>query len=171
MASKKNPKCAEYRVDAAVPSDAADLAMTDIAAFAPWFGDGPPTDSEIEKATQSYRANLKRGAYVAVVRDSGGRAVGLIEAGGSKGSSWAIGTVAVHPDHRGRNLGGMLLAEAEREARKRGLSVITLSTMNRYRGMVLTAFKAGFDVYNASYDGSRGDYRLLMVKDLRLKGV
>ena len=62
-----------------------------------------------------------------VVEDSRGEVVGFV-VGGCRGDRATIGWIAVHPNHRGRGIGGMLLKAVEDRAREKGIRVVETGT-------------------------------------------
>jgi steroid delta-isomerase-like uncharacterized protein len=76
-------------------------------------------------ATADYAAAVRAGQVW--VAEEGGRVVGLLVLADASGGL-LLENIAVHPDAQGRGLGAGLLALAEREAARRGVSEIRLYT-------------------------------------------
>lgn len=65
--------------------------------------------------------------WLFVVEDNRGEVVGFV-VGGCRGERATIGWIAVHPDHRRRGIGGMLLRAVEDRAREMGIRMVETGT-------------------------------------------
>jgi GNAT superfamily N-acetyltransferase len=77
-----------------------------------------PPSSALKETTATIAEELARGG--GAVAELGGAVVGAVLWHEEEGSLY-VGRVATHPAHRGRGVARALMAEAEREARRRGL--------------------------------------------------
>lgn len=104
-------------------SDAAVLADLVRLAFSTQSRPTIPPPGALKETAATIAEQISRGGG-AIVED-GGTIIGAIfwneEDGGLH-----VGRLSVHPAHRERGIGGALMAEAEREARQRGLPCLRL---------------------------------------------
>jgi ribosomal protein S18 acetylase RimI-like enzyme len=119
----------------ALPGDAQSIRDLVRAAYAKWvpvIGREPlPMRADYERAIREHEINLLHAE---------GRLLALIEMI-PRSDHLFIENVAVLPEHQGRGLGCLLLADAERIAARRGFSEIRLLTNG--------AFKANIALYQA----------------------
>jgi GNAT superfamily N-acetyltransferase len=106
-------------------SDAAAIADLVRLAFATQSRPTSPPPSALRETAATIADHLAHGGGAVV--ESDGRLVGALlwaeEDGGLHGSR-----LSVHPDHRRHGVARALIAEAEREARRRGLGLMHLGT-------------------------------------------
>ena len=88
------------------------------------------------------------------VLDEGDRLAGILELLPERDRLW-IENVAIAPDRQRRGLGRRLLAHAEDEARRRGLSVLGLLTNERYVDNIAMYERHGYrETHREPYGGS-----------------
>ncbi len=81
-----------------------------------------------------------------------------------------ISTLAVHPNHRRKGIGGELLLEAIREAVTMGAEIVTLEVRQSNQSAINLYHKHGFDVVGRMvryYRDNQEDAILMTLKDLR----
>lgn len=109
-----------FEIRAAQPEDVAQLAAIARAAYAPFVG---PIGREPPPMLQDFPSDISAARCWAAGRPAEGYVVAY-----ATGTDWHIENVAVAPEAQGKGLGGQLVAFAEAEGRRRGLTRAVLYT-------------------------------------------
>ena len=137
----------EYSLRPATASDAAAIAALVKAAY----GHYPARIGVVPRPMTDDYAEVIRALRVTVA-ESGAAIAGAIVLGVT-GEGFLIDNVAVHPSHRGKGLGRLLLEFAEAEARRAGFDSIHLYTHQGMTENIALYSRIGYVEYDRRTEG------------------
>ncbi len=118
-----DPNAGHHAIRGAELGDAAVIADLVRLAFTAQPRPTNPPSSALKETAAAIADHLARGG--GAVLESGGAIVGVVLWAEEDGALY-IGRLSVDPEHRGQGIARALMDEAEREARRRGLTRMTL---------------------------------------------
>jgi GNAT superfamily N-acetyltransferase len=142
-----------------------DIIAVRSSAFEPWNGPRSQAQQREEAAAWLARVSQWRSPLV-LVAEWGHEPIGYLLAHEREGGDCHIRHAGVRQECQRQGIGRALLRRCEAEALAGGNRALTVTTYNRFRGMLILLLGEGFDIEGVTWVPGATGLRVLLRKDL-----
>ena len=142
-----------------------DIISVRTSAYQEW--NGPKSEQEQRgEATSWFRKISDRRNPAIFIAKKDGEIIGYLWGYEKDEGNFHISHIGVRQDFKRQGIGRALLRKCERTCRFRGYRVLSTTTENRFRGMLILSLQEGFYIEGVTWITGASELRLLLRKEL-----